>query len=285
MNEENINNEPVEVEVEPTQAETNETPATEIEAKPERPWNKKEPDPIPYHRFQEVNSKYREIENRYNEIQSKYAELEAKVNGPKMPEIKDIDEIRPEQFTDSDGNIDNYAWLKAREAYLQQATFRQFEERQRQAEFKRRAQEIEDNLSNKFDERKAESIKYDPEVKEAVEWFTKEYATKLSPQVRYAIVTDENGPDLIKHLCTDGSHIMEMLSKRDEIGAIREMAKWSAKFTRNTPTTTEDDEIDEKPAFMVNKKPTIPTVKGSRAPAKKVEDMSPAEYRKWRTGK
>lgn len=290
MEQESINPETeTEVETKPVESEVTDTNEngesnTQVEAKPERPWNKKEPDPIPYHRFQEINSKYRDTEARYNEMQAKYAELEAKVNGPKMPEIKDIDEIKPEQFKDADGNIDNYAWLKAREAYLQQATFKQFEERQRQAEFTRRAQEVENNLAAKFDERLAESIKADPEVKEATDWFTKQYATKLSPQVRYAIVTDENGPDLIKHLCTDGTDIMEMLSRRDEIGAIRAMAKWSAKFTRaeSKSEDNEEDSTDSKPAFTVNKKPTIPTVKGSKAPNKRVEDMSPSEYRAWR---
>jgi len=285
--------EPVEVEVESNPVEvvetTNNSEATPTpeETKPERPWNKKEPDPIPYHRFQEVNNKFRETEARYNEMQQKYSELEAKVNGPKMPEITNIDDIKPEQFKTADGEVDNYAWLKAREAYLQQETFKAFEARQRQQEYQRAAAQVEKDLASKFEVRLEESIKADPEVKEATDWFTKQYATKLSPQVRYAIVTDENGPDLIKHLCTDGADIMQMLSSNDEIGAIRAMAKWSAKFSR-TPVsndTSESEESDSKPTFTQSTKPVTPTVKGTRAPTKRVEDMSPAEYRKWRTGR
>ena len=277
--------------VTPTAESTVDTATTEggepaVETKPERPWNKKEPDPIPYHRFQEVNSKYRDTEARYNEMQAKYAELEAKVNGPKMPEIKDIDEIKPEQFKDADGNIDNYAWLKAREAFLQKATFESFERRQQQTEYQRRAEQVERDLETKFNERMAESIKADPEVKEATSWFEKQYASKLSPQVRYAIVTDENGPDLIKHLCTDGTDIMQMLSRNDEIGAIRAMAKWSAKFERASAKAEEEEaSTDDAPRFAVKTKPTTPTIKGARTASKRIEDMTPAEYRKFRSGK
>lgn len=284
---------PTEVETKPvavvetptdTTTTTSETTTPAPETKPERPWNKREPDPIPYHRFQEVNNKFRDAEAKYNEIQKKYEELEAKVNGPKMPEITNIDDIKPEQFKTADGEIDNYAWLKAREAYLQKETFKAFEQRQQQQEYQRRAAQVEHDLATKFDERLAESVKADPEVKEATDWFTKQYATKLSPQVRYAIVTDENGPDLIKHLCTDGTDIMQMLASNDEIGAIRAMAKWSAKFTRNPGKSEETTDTEDKPTFS-SSKPIIPTVKGTKAPAKRIEDMSPAEYRKWRTGR
>lgn len=270
-----------------TTPETTDTTKQEEQPKPERPWNKKEPDPIPYHRFQEVNSKFRDTEAKYKEMEAKYAALEAKVNGPKMPEITNIDDIKPEQFKDAEGNIDNYAWLKARESYLQKETFKAFEQRQAQAEYQRRAAQVESDLAAKFDERLAESMKVDPEVKEATDWFTAQYANKLSPQVRYAIVTDENGPDLIKHLCTDGTDIMDMLSKNDEIGAIRAMAKWSAKFTRAEAKAEEtvETEQESRPVFTPSKKPATPTVQGSKTVSKKIEDMSPAEYRKWRLGK
>lgn len=264
---------------------------TQVEQKPavERPWNKKEPDPIPFHRFQEVNNAKRDADRRLAEYEARLAAYEAEKNNPKIPEIKDVDDIKPEHFKNEDGSIDNYAWMRAREKFIQEKTLETFEQRinsQRQAEEAKR-QEAE--LANTFVSRLEESAKINPEVKEAAKWFSANHGPRLPPQVKYAIVTDENAPELIMHLCTDGTDIMDMFNRGDHLNAIRAMSRWSAKYTREAPASEESNSDDESgtpvpPKFSGNK-PTIPTVKGGKGGTKRVEDMSKEEYRAWRASK
>lgn len=275
-----------------TQAPENTDQETQVNAsesqKPavERPWNKKEPDPIPFHRFQEVNNAKRDADRRIAEYEARLAAYEAEKNNPKIPEIKDVDDIKPEQFTREDGSVDNYAWMRAREKFIQEKTLETFEQRiaaQRQAEDAKR-QETE--LAQSFVGRLEESAKSNPEVKEAAKWFSANYGPQLPPQVRYAIITDENAPELIMHLCTEGTDIMDMFRQGDHLNAIRAMSRWSAKYTREAPESNESNSGDESgapvpPKFSGNK-PVIPTVKGGKGGTKRVEDMSKEEYKAWR---
>ena len=264
---------------------------TQVEQKPavERPWNKKEPDPVPFNRFQEVNNAKKDADRRIAEYEARLAAYEAEKNNPKIPEIKDVDDIKPEHFKTEDGSIDNYAWMRAREKFIQEKTLETFEQRinsQRQAEETKR-QEAE--LANTFVSRLEESAKINPEVKEAAKWFSANHGPRLPPQVKYAIVTDENAPELIMHLCTDGTDIMDMFNRGDHLNAIRAMSRWSAKYTRESPTSEESNSDDESgtpvpPKFSGNK-PTIPTVKGGKGGAKRVEDMNKEEYRAWRASR
>lgn len=264
---------------------------TQVEQKPavERPWNKKEPDPVPFNRFQEVNNAKKDADRRIAEYEARLAAYEAEKNNPKIPEIKDVDDIKPEHFKNEDGSIDNYAWMRAREKFIQEKTLETFEQRinsQRQAEEAKR-QEAE--LANTFVSRLEESAKINPEVKEAAKWFSANHGPRLPPQVKYAIVTDENAPELIMHLCTDGTDIMDMFNRGDHLNAIRAMSRWSAKYTRESPASEESNSDDESgtpvpPKFSGNK-PTIPTVKGGKGGTKRVEDMSKEEYRAWRASK
>ena len=264
---------------------------TQVEQKPavERPWNKKEPDPVPFNRFQEVNNAKKDADRRIAEYEARLAAYEAEKNNPKIPEIKDVDDIKPEHFKTEDGSIDNYAWMRAREKFIQEKTLETFEQRinsQRQAEEAKR-QEAE--LANTFVSRLEESAKINPEVKEAAKWFSANHGPRLPPQVKYAIVTDENAPELIMHLCTDGTDIMDMFNRGDHLNAIRAMSRWSAKYTRESPASEESNSDDESgtpvpPKFSGNK-PTIPTVKGGKGGAKRVEDMNKEEYRAWRASR
>lgn len=264
------------------EVDTGSSNAPEQQEKPERPWNKKEPDPIPFSRFQEINNAKKDAERRIAEYEARLSAYEAERNNPKIPEIKDVDDIKPEQFKDADGNIDNYAWMRAREKFIQEKTLETFEQRiasQRQAEEASRQQA---ELANSFVGKLEESAKTNPEVKEAAKWFSANYGPQLPPQVRYAIITDENAPELIMHLCTDGTDIMDMFRQGDHLNAIRAMSKWSAKYTRETPATEESNSEAPVPPKFSGNKPVIPTVKGGKGATKKVEDMSKEEYREWR---
>lgn len=276
----------------PVEVDTSSSNAPEQQDKPqapERPWNKKEPDPVPFNRFQEVNNAKKDADRRIAEYEARLAAYEAEKNNPKIPEIKDVDDIKPEHFKNEDGSIDNYAWMRAREKFIQEKTLETFEQRinsQRQAEESKR-QEAE--LANTFVSRLEESAKTNPEVKEAAKWFSANHGPRLPPQVKYAIVTDENAPELIMHLCTDGTDIMDMFNRGDHLNAIRAMSRWSAKYTRESPASEESNSDDESgapvpPKFSGNK-PTIPTVKGGKGGTKRVEDMNKEEYRAWRASR
>lgn len=270
------NLEPIEIEV------SNAPEVVEVEEPkvPERPWKQK-PEAIPYDRFKEVNDKAKANAERAEALERRLAEIEARQNSkPALPEIKDVDDIKPDDFKDEFGNTDNYAWLKAREKFIQEQTIKTWETRVREQKQAEEYRATEEKIASDFNARLEESMKHDPEIKDAVEWFSNQYGSKLSPQIRYALVTDENAPELIFHLATDPA-IMQMIQSGRELDAIKAMSKWSAKYTREEAPVKENEEPETyKPSKTAPV--TKPSRKGTASPAKDPEKMSKEEYRAWR---
>lgn len=273
------NNEVVEPEASAEVAEN-----AEEQKKPEieRPWKTKV-ESIPYDRFKEVNDERKSYRDRAAELEARIRAMEEAAAKNKLPEIKSVDDIDPNSFKNDKGELDYLAWLKAREEFVQKETLKRFREDAEKERNAERAQEFERRISSDFNAKMQESAKTNPEIVEAINWFGNTFADKLSPSIRYAMVTDENGPDLIYHLATDGQDIMQQIARGDEIGAIKAMAKWSAKFTKSE--VKEEAKKEEDPfAERYVKKPVVtatnlPTAKGS---TKDPNKMSMDEYRKWR---
>lgn len=280
----------VESQVQDTQVETK----PEVQEKPvvEKPWTKKEPDHIPYNRFKEVNERAKEAERRAEELERRMQEIEAANKKPELPEIKSVDDISPEQFKDADGNVDAYAWMRAREQYIQEHTLKEFESRMAANRQREEQARQEAEIRNSFDTKLAKAAEVDPEIIEAANWFGNKYGAKLPPQIRYAIVTDENAPELIMHLCTDGSNIMDMMEQGQYIDAMREMTKWSARYERKakveapvadkTPVAEEQDYEKQIADRYTRKKAVPPQIKSSTTGSKDPSKMSKEEYRAWR---
>jgi len=278
--EDNINNEIVEEVIESPVVSDNETnePETKVEAekKPEveKPWKQKKPDAIPYDRFKEVNDRAKEYEAKVREYEAKvraYEEAQAKANS--APVIKEIDDIKIEDYDTAQD------WLKAREKFLQEKTIEQFEQRQLAKQQEAQARQREEALANTFNERLAKSVAIDPEIGEAVEWFANTYASRLPVQIRYAIVSDENAPELIKHMAEDNT-IMQTIMDGNHLDAIRMMSKWSAKFTREEAKEPSNEVVEEKKPLVVPK-----TIKASTTSSKDPNKMSKEEYRAWRASR
>lgn len=248
----------------------------------ERPWKTKV-ESIPYDRFKEVNDERKSYRDRAAELEARIRAMEEAASKNKLPEIKSVDDIDPNSFKNDKGELDYLAWLKAREEFVQKETLKRFREDAEKERNAERAQEFERRISHDFNTKMQESAKTNPEIVEAINWFGNTFADKLSPSIRYAMVTDENGPDLIYHLATDGQDIMQQIARGDEIGAIKAMAKWSAKFTRSE--VKEEAKKEEDPfAERYVKKPVVtatnlPAAKGS---TKDPNKMTMDEYRKWR---
>lgn len=254
----------------------------------DKPWKQKV-ESIPYDRFKEVNDERKSYRDRATELESRIRAMEEAAAKNKLPEIKSVDDIDPNSFKNDKGELDYLAWLKAREEFVQKETLKKFREDAEKERNAERAQEFERRISNDFNAKMQESAKTNPEIVEAINWFGNTFADKLSPSIRYAMVTDENGPDLIYHLATAGQDIMQQIARGDEIGAIRAMAKWSAKFTRAEANVAEAKNAEAKPAVdefaeRYAKKPAVtasnlPSAKGG---TKDPNKMSMEEYREWR---
>ena len=268
-----------------------ETEKQEAPPKKEYEWNKKEPDPIPYNRFKEVNERAKEAERRAEELDRRIKEIEAANKKPDLPEIKSIDDISPENYKDADGNVDAYAWMRAREQYIQEQTLKEFEARINANKQREEAAKKEAEIVTSFNAKLQKSAEVDPEIINAANWFGDKYGAKLPPQIKYAIVTDENAPELIMHLCTEGSDIMTMMEQGAYIDAMREMAKWSAKYVRKAPATetkesnteTVDNSYEKQLEDRFTRRKAVPPqIKSSTTGTKDPSKMNKEEYREWR---
>ena len=124
-------------------------------------------------------------------------------------------------------------------------------------------------------------MKYNPEVVDAIQYIER-YAEKINPQVRRALLTDDNAADLCYEIATN-KDLLKLVIDGDPIDAVRAMTKWSTKFTRDSDKIIDKKSESEVPTDV---KAMIPkTVKGTISQGKKDPNkMSMSEYRKWRFG-
>lgn len=258
--------EPVEV----IETETTETPEVIEKPEVEKPWKKKEEDQsIPYSRFKEVNESRKLYQERVEQYEKEIAELREKVT-PAKKEIEDPDELDPNDFE----TVRDY--LKARDKVQEEKIQRAFMDRMENTRRQREVEEYQTKVITDFSEKVNESIKYNPEVVEAVQYL-EGFADKINPHVRRALLTDDNAPDLCYEIATN-PELLKTIINGDPIDAVRAMTKWSAKFTREEKREQTHNKAPEDIRAMIPKTVKGTITKGTKNP----ENMSMAEYRKWR---
>lgn len=282
MSEENVNEVEVEIEV-----ESNEVPEVEIETKePEaqeptpkkKPWETEDKEndtsnqKIPYSRFKEVVEEKKLYRERLEQYEKELEELKSRVE-PKKKEIESPDELDPNDFE----TVKDY--LAARDKVQAEVIERNFLKRMETQKQEQEVKEREEKIATDFNDRVSNAAKINPDVIPAVQYIER-FAQHIPAQVRYALLTDENAGELCHEIATN-EDFLKLVVQGNPVEAIRKMASWSAKFTREEPKETNTKSVDEK---LEDIKAMVPkTVKGSVASNKKdPSKMSMSEYKKWR---
>lgn len=265
-----VETEIIESEVENTQPEVKEE-----EKVVERPWKKEkeEEQAIPYSRFKDVNEEKKLYKEKVEQYERELAELKQKVE-PKKKEIEDPDELDPAEFE----TVKDY--LKARDKVQAEKIQRDFMERMENTKRAKEEEEYRTTLITNFQKNVEETAKYNPEVVDAIQYIEK-FSEKINPIVRKALLIDENAGDLCFEIATNPK-LLEKVVSGDPVDAIRAMATWSARFTREEKkeeaTKSNTDDVVDTIRAMVPK-----TVKGSISNGKKdPSKMSYSEYKKSR---
>jgi hypothetical protein len=231
---------------------------------------------IPYNRFKEVNDERRAHESRARELEQELTKYKERQD--QLDKIKTPDEIDIKDYTDPQ------EYLKARDAAIKHAAITEVESRflARQQESIRQQQLQE--IHTTFQRNVAESIKVNPEVKEAVQ-FLDQYAGNVHKAILHELLVDENAGELIYDITTNQDLLNEMF-RGNPGDFIRKIHKMSAKIDRSTRSVVSSDE-DVPEALDLKDKigAGIPAqIKGTAKGKKSPEKMSNAEYRKWVQG-
>lgn len=274
MSEENIElNEPIESEV----TETYESPEVEsesteneVEEKPvERPWRKKEPESIPYNRFREVNEERKELERRLSEYETRLKSFEE--SKAKVSEINSIEDLNAKM---SELSIEEY------NSHLITLARKQFEQETEKRQEQERIQKFEKDLNDNFMSKVERASKSNPEVKDAVEYLG-QYAQRIPPQTRYAMLTDDNAGEVIFEIATN-PELLNFVMTANPIDVARKIAKLSSKYDNASQNSTNEP----VQAFVPKSVGSPKTSTSSPAPGKRkysdaeIAKMSSADYRK-----
>lgn len=262
--------EPLETEV--VEQESNETEQeVQEEVIPERPWKKEKtvPDTIPYSRFSEVNAEKRILERQLAEYEqkfSKYSQLEEKTK-----EITSVDEL-----TSKIGEMDINEYTQT----LLKIARNNFEEDNRKVQETARIQKIEKDISDNFVAKLEVAAKKNPEIKDAAEYLSVNYMSQIRPEVRYAMVTDDNAPEVLFEIATDAD-LLNFICNANPIDAARKIARISAKYDNVQAQVKKPAE-----AFVPKSTPTgSPRVQGMPTTGRKLRDediakLSMSDYAK-----
>jgi len=267
-----------EIETPEIEQEVIETPESESKVvEVEKPWKKEKEkevsENIPYNRFKEVLEDKKMYKEKVEQYEKELAELREKVT-PKKKEIEDPDELDPNDFE----TVKDY--LKARDRVQEEKIQKAFMERMENTRIQKANEEYQAKIVSDFQKNVEEAMKYNPEVVDAIQYIER-YAEKINPNVRRALLTDDNAADLCYEIATN-KDLLKLVIDGDPIDAVRAMTKWSAKFTRDSDKIVEkkSDEVPTDVKAMIPK-----TVKGTISQGKKDPNkMSMSEYRKWRYG-
>lgn len=261
------NNDIVESEV----AESVESNETEVpEEKPaDRPWKKREPDSIPYNRFKEVNDERRELERRLSEYESRLKSFEE--TKAKISEINSIEDLNSKMSELSIEEYNSHLITLARKQFVQEQEKRQEQER---------IQKFEKDLNDNFVAKIEKSSKSNPEIREAVDYLG-QYANRIPPQTRYALLTDDNAGEVIFEIATT-PELLNFVMTANPIDVARKIAKLSSKYDNVSQNSTNETVQAYVPKSSLSPK----TSQASPAPGKRkysdaeIAKMSSADYRK-----
>lgn len=285
MNEETLNEleslrEEVPTETVDTKVETDndtESDNKPLESKSEekeefKPWKKvpekKEVDVVPYQRFKEINDERKAYQSKLEEYEKELSELKSAKE--KIEKIKGPEDINIGDYDDVDSYMKDVIEATKRAAVAD--VERNYQEREIQRV--REAQSAE--IVNNFQKNVEESIKFNPEIKEAVS-FIDNYADQLDPRIAKELLLDENAGEVIYDIVTN-QDLLTKLFKGDTDDVIRLIHKMSAKIDKGDRPMKEI----EVPAALVKETLKPKTFKSeSKSTSKDPEKMSISEYRKY----
>lgn len=247
-----------------------------VEEKEEfKPWKKvaekKEVDVVPYQRFKEINDERKAYQSKLEEYERELAEL--KSSKEKIEKIKGPEDINIGDYDDVDSYMKDVIEATKRAAIAD--VERNYQEREIQRVREAQSAEIVSN----FRKNVGESIKYNPEIKEAVS-FIDNYADQLDPRIAKELLLDENAGEVIYDIVTN-QDLLTKLFRGDTDDVIRLIHKMSAKIDKGNGTEPKSEER-EVPTTLVKETLRAKTFKSeSKSTTKDPEKMTIAEYRKY----
>lgn len=249
--------------------ENNESESNEEQKELERPWKKREPTTIPYNRFKEVNDERRELERRLSEYETRLKSFEE--SKAKVSEINSIEDLNSKM---SELSIEEY------NSHLITLARKQFEQEQEKRQEQERIQKFEKDLNDNFVAKIEKSSKSNPEISEAVDYLG-QYANRIPPQTRYALLTDDNAGEVIFEIATT-PELLNFVMTANPIDVARKIAKLSSKYDNVSQNSTNETVQAYVPKSSLSPK----TSQASPAPGKRkysdaeIAKMSSADYRK-----
>lgn len=247
-----------------------------VEEKEEfKPWKKvaekKEVDVVPYQRFKEINDERKAYQSKLEEYERELAELKSAKE--KIEKIKGPEDINIGDYDDVDSYMKDVIEATKRAAIAD--VERNYQEREIQRVREAQSAEIVSNFQKNVEE----SIKYNPEIKEAVS-FIDNYADQLDPRIAKELLLDENAGEVIYDIVTN-QDLLTKLFKGDTDDVIRLIHKMSAKIDKGSRTEPKSEER-EVPTALVKETLRPKTFKSeSKSTTKDPEKMTIAEYRKY----
>lgn len=241
-----------------------------------KPEVKPEPKNRANERIRELNDKAKtekaradHLEQELNRIRERQAELDKLTEGAEA----DLD---PNKFESMDEYIK--AVTDAKVAKAVEARDRQ----QLEQESAKTIQAYEQSIANTFEANVAKYAEVNPNITKAVEHLNK-YAEYIPPEVRLALLTDENGAQIAWDIATS-SELLEAVTKGNSAQSIKLIGKLSAKYDAPNNTSKSDGVIkplelkdDVKPSVVTKPSPVVPAIpkvnnNGSNADRKSARD-------------
>ena len=261
------------------------TEPTEEESDEPKPDVKPEPKNRANERIRELNEKAKtekaradHLEQEIGRIRERQAELD------KLTEGAEVD-LDPNKFESMDAYIK--AVTDAKVAKAVEARDRQ----QLEQESAKTIQAYEQSIAKSFEANIAQYAEVNPNITAAVEHLNK-YAEHIPPEVRLALLTDENGAKIAWDIATS-SELLESVIRGNPAQSIKLIGKLSAKHDGiQAPTSAPVQSASKVEAFTPKgtpvaskpKVPEVPRVAGSTATS--TDKLSPKEaWEQFKAGK
>lgn len=242
-----------------------------VEKEEYKPWKKK-PDHVPYNRFSEVITEKNKLKEDYERLQK---EIESYKNvSEKVKTIDNIEDLDITQFED----------IKDYQKALANVIKKEFERENERKEYERNIVEAENKILSTFNQSIERAAKSNPEIKEAVEYLG-QYSNHIRPEIRYALLTDEYGPEVIYEIATTPGLLQEIVTM-NPLDAARKITKISTKYERQSSENVENNMSNNipksmpKPTPKVASTPNVTTKNGGKGFGRYSDDIPLSEYRK-----
>lgn len=261
--------------------ESTEAKPEDSEEKDEEAGEAKKEDP-PKHenrvnkRIRELNEAKKQAESRAAQLESKLREIETRKEA--IDKLADGEMPDPNKFETMQDYVNALAEAKVK------AALKLNQQEQLKQEQESAAKAYEQEVGSSFEQKVQLAAQANPDLPKAVEHLNK-LAQYIPPEVRHALITDENAAQLAWDIATN-QELLDYVMKQNPINSIKVLAKLSAKYdpVDDKAETVTSTVASGKPiAFTPTAKqpPKVPNVPKSGASSKTgVDAMSTKEY--WR---